>query len=92
MIGGNLFSMAFGWNLDKHASDESDLPPTTSPDTTIHAQCMDGVECYIWSLKLTAWACVLAFGLAVLAGYNDWKKSREGKEDREYSSAPDDDS
>ena len=67
MIGGNIFSVAFGKNIDKHVSDESDLPPTT-PNTTIHAQCMDGAECYIWSLKLTTWACVFAFGLAVWAG------------------------
>lgn len=84
VIGGNLFSMAFGKHLDGHTSEESDLPPTTSPDTTIHAQCMDGVECYLWSLKLTTWACVLALGLAVWAGYEDWKKSTEGKKDDGY--------
>jgi len=76
--------MAFGKNLDGHTSEKSDLPPTTSPDTTIHAQCMDGVECYIWSLKLTTWACVLALGLAVWAGYEDWKKSTGGKGDDGY--------
>jgi len=86
LIGGNLFSMAFGKNLDQHAShpNETEPPPTTSPDTTIHAQCMDGRECYIWSLKLTTWACVLAFGLAVWAGYRDWKKSTEGEKHGEY--------
>lgn len=94
MIGGNLFSMAFGRNLDKHIShsEESDLPPTTSPDTTIHAQCMDGVDCYIWSLKLTTWACVLAFGLAVWAGYRDWKKSTEGEKNGGYLPVFDNDS
>jgi len=86
LIGGNLFSVAFGWNLDKHTPDSggSDLPPTTSPDTTVHAQCMDGVECYIWSLELTTWMCVLAFGLAVWAGYRDWKKSARREKDRGY--------
>ena len=86
LIGGNLFSVAFGWNLDKHSPDSggSDLPPTTSPDTTVHAQCMDGVECYIWSLGLTTWMCILAFGLAVWAGYRDWKKSARGEKDRGY--------
>jgi hypothetical protein len=91
MIGGNLFSLAFGRNLDEHsASDESNLPPTTSPDTTIHAQCMQGAKCYIWSLKLTTWACVLALGLAVLAGYQDWKKSKEDEKVRGYSPVFDD--
>lgn len=84
VIGGNVFSMAFGRNLDGHSAEEADLPPTTSPDTTIHAQCMDGVNCYIWSLKLSTWACVLALGLAVWAGYEDWKKSKEGEKDVEY--------
>ena len=82
MIGGNLFSMAFGKIIDGHIlhSGESDPPPTTSPDTTIHALCMDGAECYILSLKMTTWACVLAFGLAVLAGYEDWRSAQEEKD------------
>lgn len=85
MIGGNIFSMAFGKNLDRHSSsDESNLPPTTSPDTTIHAQCLEGVECYIWSLRLTTWACLLALALAILAGYKDWKKGKEEEKDDGY--------
>lgn len=93
MIGGNLFSLAFGRNLDGHTSSgESNLPPTTSPDTTIHAQCMEGVECYIWSLRLTTWACVLAFALAVLAGYRDWKDSKEEEKDGGYRPVFDSDS
>jgi len=86
IIGGNLFSMAFGRNLDRHTSHsgETGLPPTISPDTPIHARCMDGAECYIWSLKLTTWACVLAFGLAVWAGYRDWKNSIEGEKHGGY--------
>lgn len=92
MIGGNLFSMAFGKNLDGHSSDDSNLPPTTSPDTTIHALCMEGLECYIWSLRLTTWACVLAFGLAVWAGYKDWKKSKEEEKGGGYRPVFDNDS
>ena len=93
LIGGNLFSVAFGKNIDNHASrlDKPDLPPTV-PDTTILARCMDGVECYIWSLKLTTWACVLAFGLAVLAGYRDWKGRTEREKRREYRPVLDNDS
>lgn len=92
MIGGNIFSLAFGRNLDGHtSSDESNLPPTTSPDTTIHAQCMEGVECYVWSLRLTTCACILALGLAVLAGYKDWKKSEEGVKDGGYRPVSDGD-
>ena len=93
LIGGNIFSIAFGRNLDGHSSSaDSGIPPTTSPDTTIHALCMEGVECYIWSLRLTAWACVLAFGLAVWAGYKDWKKSKDGEKDGGYRPVFDDDS
>lgn len=92
LIGGNIFSMAFGKNIDGHAADDSKLPPTTSPDTTIHAQCMKGVECYIWSLKLTTWACVLAFGLAIWAGYKDWKKNEEEEKASGYLPVFDDDS
>lgn len=53
---------------------------------------MEGVECYIWSLKLTTWACVLAFGLAVWAGYKDWKKSEGEEKTSGYLPVFDDDS
>ena len=85
--------MAFGKNIDNHASrlDKPNLSPT-SPNTTILARCMDGAECYIWSLKLTTWACVLAFGLAVLAGYRDWEERTEREKRREYRPVLDNDS
>jgi hypothetical protein len=89
MIGGNIFSIAFGRNLDAHAPSE---PASNSTLTVIfptladaaHAlatragddsshQCLQGRECYIDSLRLTTAACALAFALSVYAGWRDYR-------------------
>jgi len=69
VIGGNLFSLAFGRNLDAHTSS---APASSSPSAT--SQCVQGVECYIASLYLTIGACLLASVLAVWAGLRDKRK------------------
>ncbi|KLO13820.1 MFS general substrate transporter [Schizopora paradoxa] len=74
MIGGNLFSLAFGHNIDNHAS-----PPATSNSTTLvrkadlpsGQQCFDGRECYVSSLYLTIFACSVALVLSFYAGRKD---------------------
>jgi len=70
IIGGNLFSIAFGRNLDAHepaTSPISDAPPSISA-----RQCMDGRECYVQSLYLNLLACTIALALSVWAGRRDW--------------------
>ncbi|KIJ05559.1 hypothetical protein PAXINDRAFT_93298, partial [Paxillus involutus ATCC 200175] len=90
LIGGNLFSLMFGRNLDAHAP----TPDTHSMlstrilrsllprDLPSEHQCFDGRECYVGSLKVTLVACVISLGLSVWAGSRDRQKGRGGKMSR----------
>jgi hypothetical protein len=77
VLGGNIFSLAFGMNLDRHAS-----RPTTGAGSTVHRLrgglpdtsdhlCFDGLKCYQSSLDLTILACVAASLLSILAFWRD---------------------
>ncbi|KAF8318221.1 MFS general substrate transporter [Clavulina sp. PMI_390] len=82
VLGGNLFSIAFGRNLDKHASQEPMTllsAPITGlvargglPDATEHL-CYDGVACYVDSLHMTIVASVAALALAGVVVWRDRK-------------------
>ena len=82
MVGGNLFSLAFGLNLDKHASH---MPGTPHGSNTTHhflarapvldkQQCFEGRECYVSSLYLTILACFVALGISVVSARRDKKR------------------
>jgi len=73
MIGGNLFSLAFGDNIDKHASQpaSSDSPISGRADLPSGQQCFDGRDCYVSSLYLTIFACSVALVLSVYAARKD---------------------
>lgn len=69
LLGGNLFSLMFGRNLDAHASDDDSS--THSPLSLIKRaalpndhQCFDGRECYVSSLYVTVAACLFALVLS----------------------------
>ena len=70
IIGGNLFSLAFGRNLDAHEPAAS--PIGSTPPSISARQCLAGRECYVQSLYLNILACVLALMLSVWAGRRDW--------------------
>lgn len=74
MIGGNLFSIMFGRNLDAHATPGDASGLTTRAGLPSEAECWDGKECYITSLHISLSACLLALGLSVLAGWRDKRK------------------
>lgn len=83
LVGGNLFSLMFGRNLDSHANDDTE---THSPLSLIRRgglpsehQCFDGRDCYVTSLYVTATACLIALGLSVWAGIRDQRKTVEAK-------------
>ncbi|KIK95478.1 hypothetical protein PAXRUDRAFT_826958 [Paxillus rubicundulus Ve08.2h10] len=87
LIGGNLFSLMFGRNLDAHAStDKHSMLPTRILSTLgprqlpSEHQCFGGRECYVGSLKVTMVACVVSLGLSVWAGMRDREKVKGGKE------------
>ena len=69
-LSGNLFSIAFGRNLDAH---EPPLEVTAMPSPLIaNTRCLDGRGCYVQTLYVTIWACVIALGLSFWAGRRDW--------------------
>jgi hypothetical protein len=67
VLGGNLFSIAFGRNLDAHES-----PPATASPSIADTRCLDGRGCYVQTLYLNVWACVIALGFSFWAGRRDW--------------------
>lgn len=86
MIGGNIFSFAFGRNLDAHAPSNDTLLPTLPvpsensttaaiPEDRAH-QCLSGRSCYADSLYITMVACAVALGLAVYAGWKDYRNMK----------------
>ncbi|KAH9928843.1 major facilitator superfamily domain-containing protein [Fomitopsis serialis] len=88
MLGSNIFSLAFGRNLDAHAphAPESSSAASSSPsprgilDLARRAglpgatQCLEGRACYRDSLKVTIAACFVALGLAMYSGWRDRRK------------------
>ncbi|KZP19077.1 hypothetical protein FIBSPDRAFT_1045810 [Athelia psychrophila] len=76
-IGGNLFSIAFGRNLDAHTPSSSDTPPTAPfLDAAIsEPQCLEGRACYAASLQMTTAACCLALALGIWAAQRDRMKA-----------------
>lgn len=77
MLGGNLFSLAFGRNLDNHAAPSTE----PSPDNILSRaglpsehQCFDGRSCYSSSLYLTIFACTVAFLLSLYAAWKDRRR------------------
>ncbi|KAI0301892.1 major facilitator superfamily domain-containing protein [Multifurca ochricompacta] len=80
VVGGNLFSLAFGHNLDAHEL------PALQP-ASAH-QCMAGRECYVRSLYLNLGACMVALGLSVWAGRRDWSDWQRRQQHRERMNVP----
>lgn len=77
LFGGNLFSLAFGRNLDKHAA-PAETPTLRSlferAGVSSGQQCFEGKDCYVSSLYLTIFATTLAFFLSLYAAWKDRKR------------------
>lgn len=80
MLGSNVFSLAFGRNLDAHAPHSASAVSTRLaklasrlglPSST---QCLEGRECYRDSLKVTIGACCTALLLAMYSGWRDQRR------------------
>ncbi|KIK22453.1 hypothetical protein PISMIDRAFT_102363 [Pisolithus microcarpus 441] len=72
LIGGNVFSIIFGKNIDAH---------TPRGDTnTSQRRCFTGRECYVSSLQVTLIACMVALVLSTWAARRDKhrQKARKG--------------
>jgi len=70
LIGGNVFSVAFGRNLDRH--ENAELPTGISV-------CLEGRLCYVETLYLTIAGCALAVLLSLSVGYRDRARRAEQK-------------
>ncbi|KAJ4479063.1 major facilitator superfamily domain-containing protein [Lentinula aciculospora] len=82
LFGGNIFSVAFGRNLDAHerSTESSYMPP---PARIPSRQCLDGLSCYVDSLHLTIGACSCALALSIWAVLRDRKKVAAAEVDRD---------
>ena len=86
LLGGNIFSIMFGQNLDAHAPSEpqeslSLLNTTMTRADTVSSfdsahQCLLGRECYASSLLMTTAACTVALCLSAYAGWKDHKQTK----------------
>lgn len=80
VIAGNLFSLAFGRNLDEHSKPLEDITeqwrrgglPSDSG-----RQCLSGRLCYVDSVKLTIVACIVALVLSVVGALRDRRKRHQ---------------
>jgi hypothetical protein len=68
-------------NLDAHAHAPESSSPSVSP-TPSSAQCVQGVECYISSVRLTIGATFLGLLLGLLAAVRDRRKFADVKSGR----------
>ncbi|KAI6035886.1 major facilitator superfamily domain-containing protein [Pisolithus marmoratus] len=92
LVGGNVFSIMFGRNLDAHVPREDTntflgvahaTNAASAPaiqDVLSERQCLLGRECYVSSLKVTLVACMVALALSTWAALRDEhrKRTREG--------------
>jgi hypothetical protein len=86
MAGGNLFSIVFGRNLDKHDVTKTNGPASIAKAAPFLApQCLLGLECYVDTLYLTAGATFLSILLSIWAGYRDRRKIVASREKKEFS-------
>ena len=76
LVGGNLFSLLFGRNLDAHRSTPSHDVLLDRPPLHVYSapQCLLGLNCYRDTLYLTMLATFLAILLSIWAGYRDRQK------------------
>ncbi|KAF7331089.1 NmrA domain-containing protein [Mycena venus] len=72
LVGGNLFSIAFGRNLDAHEPGESTAAATV--ERFVAHQCLEGRSCYVATLGLTGTAC---FAAILLSGLAAWRERRK---------------
>jgi hypothetical protein len=95
LVGGYIFSIAFGRNLDAHEARVQvvtlEPQPATSEDhiqSTLRTlakrlepggQCLVGRECYVQSLYLTIGGCCVALLLSAWAGWRDRRRKRDGR-------------
>ncbi|KAJ7074054.1 major facilitator superfamily domain-containing protein [Mycena amicta] len=74
LAGGNLFSIAFGRNLDAHEPGETTSTRTVAAIAGGTRQCLEGRGCYVATLALTCGACFVAILLSAFAAWRERRK------------------
>ncbi|KAE9401829.1 hypothetical protein BT96DRAFT_991664 [Gymnopus androsaceus JB14] len=75
LIGGNIFSVAFGKNLDAHESPvTAQILSLLVGETNPRSECREGRVCYVETLYLTIIGCALSVLLGVWAGWRDHRR------------------
>ncbi|KAI6160927.1 major facilitator superfamily domain-containing protein [Pisolithus thermaeus] len=78
LIGGNVFSIMLGRDLDAHTPREvTNLFPGVKP-AALERQCLMGRECYVSSLRITLMVCMVALALSTWAIIRDGRRQPEG--------------
>ena len=74
LAGGNLFSLAFGRNLDAH-SEHTRIRIPSSTNNLEPVQCLQGLDCYVHGIYFTVGATFLSILLCVWAGYRERQRN-----------------
>ena len=70
LVGGNIFSLVFGQNLDTHYGSS-----TSHTHSSIHSvRCLNGLDCYMTAIYLTMAATLASIVLCGWAGYREKQK------------------
>ena len=69
LIGGNIFSIMLGRDLDAHTDASTQVGRTISRAMPSEHQCIVGRECYAFSLRITLVGCAVALGQSTWAGF-----------------------
>lgn len=89
LIGGNIFSIMFGRNLDAHTPREEE--ENTSHNVSRYFggeisseqhRCLMGRECYVSSLRVTLVACMVALALSTWAATRDERRREAVRKER----------
>ncbi|KAI6119231.1 major facilitator superfamily domain-containing protein [Pisolithus thermaeus] len=86
LVGGNIFSIMFGRNLDAHTPHEEDTSRNATRfvggEISSEERCLIGRECYVSSLRVTLVACMVALALSTWAATRDERRRRAVRKER----------
>ncbi|KAI5994033.1 major facilitator superfamily domain-containing protein [Pisolithus albus] len=89
LIGGNVFSIMFGRNLDAHTPREEEENTSHNVSrffggeiSSEQHRCLMGRECYVSSLRVTLVACMVALALSTWAATRDERRREAVRKER----------
>lgn len=88
LIGGNIFSIMFGRNLDAHTprgeeeNTSHNVTRFVGGEMSEQQRCLMGRECYVSSLRVTLVACMIALALSTWAATRDERRRKAARKER----------